>query len=198
MRNLLNKLFLTVSTSIKYILITGFVLCFGLLLTGCGEQVEVSTASSDVVIHDGNVTSETVKNLNKGQPLPVFTYSLERASLINRLNLWNQPNKISYVVLFSYGKVVTSFVVKGKVSSVNSLLTNPQQLVNPPNINGTYAMPSADLDGSYGDNPPGSIFFFTAGADNRYVEWHGDYLWTDKPITVLTPPEVTISADKKN
>jgi hypothetical protein len=172
------------------------------LVAGCSDDdsqdstVGVSSASSDIVIQDGNLTSKIVQNLNKNQPIPTYTYSLERANLINRQNLWNVPDKISYVTLVSYGKVFASFVVKGKVSSVNSLLTNPQQMVWNKGYSSAaayMAMPSPDLDGSYGDNPPGSIFFFTTAG--KYCEWHGDYFWSDQPTVILTPPEVTISAD---
>ena len=42
----------------------------------------------------------------------------------------------------------------------------------------------ADVDGSYGENDSG-IFFFTT--DGKYIEWNGDYLYSDIPFTVSNP-----------
>jgi hypothetical protein len=46
----------------------------------------------------------------------------------------------------------------------------------------------ADVDGSYGENDSG-IFFFTP--DGKYVEWSGDYLYSDIPF-VVDAPVVTV------
>ena len=42
----------------------------------------------------------------------------------------------------------------------------------------------ADIDGSYGENDNG-IFFFTP--DGKYVEWTGEYLFSDIPFEVDSP-----------
>ena len=41
-----------------------------------------------------------------------------------------------------------------------------------------------DVDGSYGENDSG-IFFFTV--DGNYVEWTGDYLYSDIPVDIANP-----------
>ena len=41
-----------------------------------------------------------------------------------------------------------------------------------------------DIDGSYGENVSG-IFFFTI--DGKYVEWTGDFLYSDIPFIVDDP-----------
>ena len=90
-------------------------------------------------------------------------------------------------MLFSGNTVVGSFVVDGKVSSLNSFLT-------PSNVDSTYGGSSggyttittemADVDGSYGENDSG-IFFFTP--DGKYIEWTGSYLYSDIPFEVDNP-----------
>ena len=44
---------------------------------------------------------------------------------------------------------------------------------------------SPDQDGSYGTNGDGVFFFTTEGA---YVEWRGDYMVSDFPLKLSTPP----------
>jgi hypothetical protein len=97
--------------------------------------------------------------------------------------LWNDKNKVSYIYLVSYGKVMAFYTIKGKVSSVNSQITNPEQISK--RWGGYFTMPSPAEDGSYGENGDG-IFFFTT--DGTYVEWAGEYMLADKPLKMATPP----------
>ena len=77
------------------------------------------------------------------------------------------------------------YTVKGKVSSVNSLLTTPKQAFS---YRGTVIIvESPQLDGSYGTNGNAIFFFTTEGA---YVEWPGEYLLSDQPLKLVTPPEL--------
>ena len=91
------------------------------------------------------------------------------------------------------------YPVKGKVSSVNSLLTQPEQPVweyhggHQSKAVAGVTVPSPDLDRSYGSNGE-AIFFFTT--DDTYVEWRGDYMLCDKPLKLTTPPEMVISVSE--
>ena len=51
----------------------------------------------------------------------------------------------------------------------------------------------ADIDGSYGSNDSG-IFFFTT--DGKYIEWTGDYLYSDMPFEV-DEPVLKVKEDRK-
>lgn len=82
--------------------------------------------------------------------------------------------------------VVGKFVVDGKVSSLNSFLS-PDYVEQKYGISeSTHVINSelADIDGSYGENDNG-IFFFTP--DGKYVEWTGEYLFSDIPFEVDSP-----------
>ena len=158
------------------------------LVSGC---VTSKIKTGDTAIQDMNTTDKTVTNLTKTQPLPVYEYSQERANLLRRLDEFNKPDKISYIVLIHHGKIWRYCTVKGKVSSLNSLVSNPQQFIRIEGIGVLNApLSSPDLDGSYGDNPEG-IFFYTT--DGEYVEWTGDYMVSTRPLNLSTPPEVTIN-----
>jgi len=124
-------------------------------------------------------------------PPPVLKSSQERANLIKRLKTFNTDSKVSYIYLINYGKVMAFYPVKGKVSSVNSLLTQPQQPIWRSQFRdaGGVTVQSPDLDGSYGSNGD-AIFFFTT--DGTYVEWNSDYMLCDKPLKMTTPPALVI------
>lgn len=162
---------------------------------GCNYQV--SDRKKDV----GN-TINAADTLQGNQPTPTdIEYSLERYNLIRRAYWVNGQREkanslpceiekpLGYIVLFNGNVVVGSFVVDGKVSSLNSFLTPDseyyEQVIS--DGNGFTVSPNewlADVDGSYGSNDNG-IFFFTP--DGKYIEWTGTYLYSDIPFEVESP-----------
>jgi hypothetical protein len=130
-------------------------------------------------------TEENQQKLLQIQPPVQLDWSLERQNINKRTSLWNDSAKISYIYLISYGKVMAFYTVKGKVSSVNSQITNPEQLVY--NGGPRVSMPSPAEDGSYGTNGDAIFFFTTEGV---YVEWAGDYMLADQPLQLTTPPQL--------
>lgn len=96
---------------------------------------------------------------------------------------------LGYIVLFAGNAVVGRFVVDGKVSSLNSFLSPDyvelvERHTDSQGGNVTVNTELADVDGSYGENDNG-IFFFTP--DGKYVEWTGEYLYSDIPFEVDSP-----------
>ncbi len=159
-----------------------------LLFAGCRENTH-STAQMEQ-----SLTEENQKVLLKNQPPVKLKWSLERENLNNRANLWNDPAKVSYIYLVSFGKVMAFYPLKGKVSSVNSQVTNPSQLSDRWITEGvdrriSGVLPSPAEDGSYGTNGD-AVFFFTTGG--TYVEWRGDYMLCDKPLKLSTPPALIL------
>jgi len=141
---------------------------------------------------EAKLTESNQARLLTASPPPQLDKSLERENLIRRLKLLNDENKIFYIYLVSYGKVMAEYVAKGKVSSVNSRLTTQEQIVKDPFTNTLdnrqgKVVESPDLDGSYGTNGD-AIFFFTT--DGAYVEWAGEYMVSDFPLRLTTPPEL--------
>ncbi len=83
------------------------------------------------------------------------------------------------------------YTVSGKVSSLNSYMVPTQKIVDDPYGSfdaGGQVVESPDLDGTYGENAHG-IFFFTT--DGAYVEWQGQYLWSDQPLKISQPVQLT-------
>lgn len=158
-----------------------------------------STGSSSGSSSDKAATLEVGNKLAENQPTPTdIDYSLERYNLIRR-TYWvngqqekarNLPCEIekplSYIALMLDGVgVVSTHIVDGKVSSLNSFLTPDSEYYE-------YSAGESsarnkwlpDIDGSYGENDTG-IFFFTP--DGKYIEWTGTYLYSDIPFEVDNP-----------
>jgi len=112
--------------------------------------------------------------------------SLERRNLRERLLRFNKPQKIGYLYLMSFGKFVGYYVVKGKISSTQSQMTNLVQTWEASKDQDTI-VPSVGDDGSFGENEGGSagIFFFTA--QGVLVETTLDWVYSDAPLNVDVP-----------
>lgn len=125
-------------------------------------------------------------------PAPRLQTSLERKNLAERLERINQQNMSGFVYLLSYGRVVASYPIRGKVTSLNAYLMGNEQQVVDTACRGSsstcsgHLMEQPDFDGAYGKNADG-VFFFTADS-NAYVEWAGDYLFSDQPLSLNQEP----------
>ena len=168
-----------------------------ILCTSCLTACEGDTTNTR---QDVTETLNAGNKLANNQPTPTdLDYSLERYNLIRRaywvngqrekaISLPCEVNKpLGYVILITEsGAVLGSFVVDGKVSSLNSYLT-PDSEYYEYVYGGNYREYNKwlpDVDGSYGSNDNG-IFFFTP--DGKYLEWTGTYLYSDIPFTVDDP-----------
>lgn len=155
-------------------------------------------------------TKNTINIANKlqaNQPTPTdIDYSLERYNLIRRAYWVNGQREkanalpcgvekpLGYIVLITEsGAIVGSFIVDGKVSSLNSYLSPDSECYEIGGDGTDYDIRHngteendwlADVDGSYGENDNG-IFFFTP--DGKYIEWTGTYLYSDIPMEVSDP-----------
>lgn len=156
-------------------------------LTAC----EATGSGQDIVS-----TQEVADNLAISQPTPTdINFSLERYNLMRRAYWVNGqrekansiicevPKPFGYIILFAGNAPVSRFIVDGKVSSLNSFLT-PNTYDEYVTQGGVKTIELSDVDGSYGENDNG-IFFFTI--DGNYVEWTGEYLYSDIPIEIDNP-----------
>lgn len=69
---------------------------------------------------EASLTEENQKRLIIAVPPPKLTTSMERTNLKERLLRFNDENKVSYIYLINYGRIMAFYAIKGKVSSVNS------------------------------------------------------------------------------
>lgn len=164
-----------------------------LALTGCSDIPTAKGTKADV---QAQITVANV--LTGNQPTPTdINYSLERYNLIRRAYWVNGQREkanalacavekpLGYIVLFAGNTVVGNFIVDGKVTSLNSFLSPDSEYYEYSyGEHRTYNKWLADVDGSYGENDDG-IFFFTP--DGKYIEWTGEYLYSDIPFIVDNP-----------
>lgn len=180
------KLTMKNNTKLMAVILAFILMIASVLLVSCD-----TTGSRE----DIEKTLKAANNLQSNQPTPTdLDYSLERYNLIRRAYWVNGQREkantlpcevqkpLGYIVLFTEsGAVVGSFVVDGKVSSLNSYLTPDSEYYA---SGKEYNKWLADVDGSYGTNDNG-IFFFTT--DGKYIEWTGIYLYSDIPFVVDDP-----------
>jgi len=158
---------------LKYILALSLIFFIG--CSGYGD----STAGKEQ-----QRTEQNQNRLLSAQPPVQLDWSLEREQINKRTNLWNNKNKVSWIYLVNYGQIMAFYSIKGKVSSVNSQITNPEQLVRVWQER-FEKLPSPAEDGSYGTNGDAIYFFTTEGT---YVEWNGEYMLADKPLKLSQKP----------
>jgi len=139
-------------------------------------------------------TEMNQRGLLAAQPPPRVTWSLERDNLINRFKLQNDRSAVFYMYVFieGYPDPVGYYMVN-KVSSVNSQLTNTEQIVRSygePNV-----LPSPAEDGSYGENGD-AVFGFTP--EGAYIEHNMHYIVSTIPLTFAKPVQrlAIISTDE--
>ena len=166
---------------------------------GCGSESIASGGAWNAASDIAN-TKAVADNLVKNQPTPTdINYSLERYNLTRRAYWVNGQREkanamvcpvekpLGYIVLVTEGgAVLGSYIVDGKVSSLNSYLTPDSEYYEL--VYGGESSEKnkwiADVDGSYGENDSG-IFFFTP--NGNYMEWTGTYLYSDIPFEVDDP-----------
>lgn len=172
--------------------------------TDQGEELANSTGTDisgeigESAMFEMRLTESNQYGLIQAQPPVQMDESLERANLIRRYDYLNDRSNVHHVYMLSNdGEVINYAVAQGKVSSVNSKLTNDKQIVEVPGAefdhgNGAAGaegpnfkvLESPQMDGSYGENGD-AIFFFTT--DGHYVEYNGIYLVSEEPKQINSP-----------
>jgi hypothetical protein len=157
-------------------------------LTSCGPMSghKANTSALDEQDH----TEQNQRTLNSVQPPPTITWSLERDNLIKRFKLQNDRAVSFFMYVFIEGVATPiGYYQVNKVSSVNSQLTNPEQIVTYTSPNhsdgyGQHVIPSPAEDGSYGTNGDG-VFGFTP--EEIYIETNMKYITSTVPLHFNTP-----------
>ena len=183
-------------TTMKITALIAALVIITLTFAGCDSSSTTTTSGTTI---DKQKTINMANVLSSNQPTPYdISYSLERYNLIRRAYWVNGQREkanslvceiekpLGYIVLFAGNTIFGRFVVDGKVTSLNSYLT-PDSEYYELSYGGNYSLANnwlADVDGSYGENDNG-IFFFTP--DGKYVEWTGEYMYSDIPFTVDNP-----------
>lgn len=175
----------------KIIVVIALLLIPGITLAGWFSDTNPPSSSKTESV----AAEDNHQRLIQQVPIPNIKDSLERRNVAKRAETFNNNDKISYVYLVSFGKVMSFHTAKGKISSLQSYLNPTERLIygdgskcnhRNQSVN-CYAVSAPEIDGTYGSNPEGIFFFTTEGA---YVEWNGEYMVSDQPLKLTTPPEL--------
>ena len=158
------------------------VFCFmTLLMAAKCQDRPANTTAKDEQAH----TENNQRRLNANQPLPDVTWSMERDNLIKLKKLQNDRSVtfFMYVFIEGVGEPIGYYQVN-KVSSVNSQLSNPEQLVEGRYTHDMYVLPSPSEDGSYGTNGD-AVFGFTP--EDICIQSNMKYICATVPLHFKTP-----------
>lgn len=154
-----------------------------LMASECDDKSAKNTSAKDEQAH----TELNQQNLNQVQPPPRITWSLERDNLIKRFKLQNDRSVMFYMYIFNEGiSAPIGYYQVNKVSSVNSQLTNTEQIVRTEDHGGWSftTLPSPAEDGSYGTNGD-AVFGFTP--EDIYIEHNMHYIVATVPLHFTQP-----------
>lgn len=110
--------------------------------------------------------------------------TLEKENIARKLKLDEDPNRVGYVYIMSFGKFVGYYTIKGKISSNGSQLDPEDQIICPLDYttcssDGYHVIDGPQDDGTYGEGDPGIFFFTTEGT---MVVTDLDYMYSTQPI----------------
>lgn len=132
-------------------------------------------------------TEELFSAQEKAIPVPneLKGATTERANVAERHKRFSKRDKVGYVYLVSFGKILGYYVIKGKVSSNSSQLTTSDLIIDSCTSSVCTDVVAAPTDdGSYGPNEEG-VFFFTA--DDTLVSTSSEYIYSDQPLNLDVP-----------
>jgi hypothetical protein len=170
------------------------------ILSGCSDMQTPSNTQGT----ESKKQEIIQKKLTETVPIPEITNSTARKAIAARAKLFDANDKITYIYLINYGKVMAFYTIKGQPISLRAYLTPMENIVNNRGMlcsdaaridsdssscgggNG-YMVSAPDVDGTYGDTVDGIFFFTTEGA---YVETKLDYVVSDQPLKITTPLEL--------
>jgi len=165
-----------------------------------GEDCAPTPQNNTALAEQAHI-EQNQSNLNKVQPSPTISWSLERDNLIKRFRLMNDRSVMFYMYIFIEGfSDPIGYYQVNKVSSVNSQLTATQQLVrgDAGQYDGDFVIESPAEDGSYGTNGNG-VFGFTP--EDIYIEHNMKYIVSTVPLSFRNPVNrltiISIDSEKK-
>jgi hypothetical protein len=151
------------------------------LLSACG--VEHGPTAQEARAQDGARRAQAA--------LSNTTDNSEQDNIERRIRLTSQPGLIGYIVLMNQaGQPIMYTSVKGKVTSSGKRLTAPVRDwgggMNNAIPYGTLDVAPSD-EGTWGSSDA-YIYFWTV--DGQYIQWKGDYLYSNSPIRLAVQPLV--------
>lgn len=168
----------------------GIVLVFGAVLAvaACNEDTSAPNPTALLDQQRANATREALSEQ---------THSYEIENIKRRRVAFGKPGKIGYVVFLNdAGQPIMYTTIDGKCTSSGKRLTRTEELVRGDKGTdyGDFILKSKSEDGTYGSSGP-YIYCFTT--DGRYLQWSGDYLYSDQPFDLTIKPLVVSTSGEE-
>jgi len=153
----------------KIIAVTAGALILAGTLTGCSYDDDATNAYDNRQVLQKETT---------------LTNSIALENLKEKRDRENDPNKVRYIYLMSFGEIIGYYVSQGNITSNASQMAPEQEIVRRTSTSDALVVDGASDDGTYGAGDPG-IFFFTA--DGTMVVTSLDYIQSDQPLAIDVP-----------
>ena len=167
------------------------IIMLGIFISLTSQQCESNHPLNTSALDEQAHTERNQSRLNEIQPAPDVPWSLERDNLIKRFLLQNDRSVVFYMYIFIEGfSEPIGYYQVNKVSSVNSQLTNPEQIISGASSSNNIpagtavVIPSPAEDGSYGTNGD-AVFGFTP--EDIYLEHNMKYIASTVPLSFQKP-----------
>jgi len=171
----------------KFYVLSIFALMFVLFTA---ESCDDRQPKNMTAINEQAHTELNQSKLLKNQPLPSIDWSMERDNLIKLKRLQNDRNINFYMYIFNEGiQQPIGYYQVNKVSSVNSQLSSPEQVLTGREVDGLaigegVVVSSPSEDGSYGTNGD-AVFGFTP--EGICIQSNMHYICSTVPLNFAVP-----------
>ena len=166
-----------------------------LMLAAAGAMT-LMAGSCDVQPSTSTKQSESQKAAAAANSVSFAAGNAEIENIKKRLQLTSDPALMGHIVLFNdMGQPILYTTVKGKVTSGSKRLTAPFQETRMSRA-GVAEASSSDFtdapsdEGTWGSSNPYIFFWTTSG---QYIQWSGNYLYSDKPFRLSETPQVVLA-----
>lgn len=163
----------------------------GFTLAACQPQAQAQPQAKNT---QAQIAQEAANSI-------VFTDNAEIKNIKDRIELTSKPGALGYVILLNNaGQPIAYYGVRGKITSGSKRLTKPfdvkQYAIGGSNGGATYVQtPSPSDEGTWGSSGD-YVFFWTT--DGQYIQWSGQYLYSDKPLRLRVEPLVISVVDAQH
>lgn len=152
---------------------------------------EANRPQNSSALDEQSHTETNQQRLNQNQPLPNISWSMERDNLIKLKKLQNDRTVTFFMYVFIEGiSEPIGYYQVNKVSSVNSQLSNPEQIISSLDMGNNLpsqtavSIPSPSEDGSYGTNGD-AVFGFTP--EDICIETNMKFITATVPLHFKNP-----------
>ena len=160
------------------------------------DACDMPSMPTDQQAEQNNKKQETVQDLMAKQGTAQLDFSMDRYLLKERLERFNDPNKMSYLYVFTPSGPVIQFTILGKVASTGKRLTMPTQQyeIDRGQYKGTTLGPAPDEMGVYGESSGGGKVGMTTIGSLIEFGGFGFYFYSEVPVmfTGLDKPMITL------